>query len=85
MQRMIVDFPEPDGPIIQMTSPFITSNGNPFDDFEFPERFVQVLDGYHRLIFIPAHDNFPLGFNCKFLFQINGPSRDGIAVDKKQK
>jgi hypothetical protein len=29
MQRRIVDFPEPDGPMMQTTSPFMTEAENP--------------------------------------------------------
>jgi hypothetical protein len=37
MQRISVDLPEPDGPIMQITSPFITSNETPFQHLQVAE------------------------------------------------
>ena len=37
MQRISVDFPDPDGPIIQITSPFITSKVMPFNTSKSPK------------------------------------------------
>jgi hypothetical protein len=39
MQRMNVDFPEPEGPKMTMTSPLLTSMLTPFNAWNFPYHF----------------------------------------------
>ena len=50
MQRIKVDFPYPDGPIMQMTSPFITSKETPFSTSSAAKGFMNVLQRDDGLI-----------------------------------
>ena len=43
MQRMRVDLPEPDGPMMQITSPFITSNDTPLRTSRSPKDLCTSL------------------------------------------
>ena len=49
-QRSSVDLPEPDGPMMQITSPFITSIEMPLSTSSAAERLVHVLEADQRLI-----------------------------------
>ena len=43
MQRISVDLPEPDGPMMQMTSPFMTSSVTPFSTSRSPKDLCTSL------------------------------------------
>ena len=55
MQRRSVDLPEPDGPMTQITSPFITSSETPLEHGDGAERLVHVGDAHQRLVGRPRH------------------------------
>ena len=43
MQRMSVDFPDPEGPMMQITSPFMTSRLTPFSTSSSPKDLCTSL------------------------------------------
>ena len=43
MQRISVDLPEPDGPMMQITSPFMTSSETPFSTSRSPKDLCTSL------------------------------------------
>ena len=55
MQRSSVDLPEPDGPMMQTTSPFITSNETPLSTSSAPNDLCTSLSADDRLVGRPRH------------------------------
>ena len=54
MQRRSVDLPDPDGPMMQTTSPLRTSNVMPFSTSIAAERLADVGERNDRLVWRPA-------------------------------